>query len=334
MKKLVPVLFMLPLFLLLLTSCNEDDDSSTPEVVLPSNITFESQSLYPEDFAYDADNDRFFAGSAFTGNIVTIDLEGNVTTFADSDDLISTVGLLFDEANNQVVVCNTNPGFSDQGATATTGILASVVRFDAATGNMVSSTDLSTLFAGPHVINDIVLDDAGNLYVTDSFSPAIYRITPNGTASLFATDPLFETAPMTFGLNGIEYHPDGFLLVTHYQNQIIYRVSIADPTDIVEVTVNTGLGSGDGIRLMDDDNLLFVSNSLGGGNHTVFSVNSTDGWTTGTVTNSVNLGNGLDFPTTVEFANSTPYVISSFIAELATGQGTGSSTFELNQVNF
>jgi len=132
-----------------------------------------------------------------------VDLEGNVTTFADSDDLIATVGLLFDEANNQVVVCNTNPGFTDQGMTETTGVLATVIRYDANTGDVVSSHDLSTLIEGGHLINDIVLDDAGNLYVTDSFSPAIYRITPDGTASLFATNPLFETAPMTFGLNGI-----------------------------------------------------------------------------------------------------------------------------------
>ena len=335
LKKLVSGLLLLPLCLQL-TSCSNDDDNGDDgiAVVLPENITFESQSLYPEDFAYDSNNNRFFTGSAYTGNIVSVDVEGNVTTFADSDDLIATVGLLFDEANNQVVVCNTNPGFSDQGVTDTTGILATVVRYDATTGDVVSSHDVSNLLEGPHLINDIVLDASGNLYVTDSFSPAIYKITADGTASLFATDALFETPAGTFGLNGIEYHPDGYLLVTHYQNQILYKVSIADPTDITEVAVATEVGSGDGIRLMDATTLLFVSNSLGGGEHTVYAINSDDAWSTATVSNSVSLGNGGDFPTTVEFANGTPYVISSYISELATGVSSEASTFEINQINF
>lgn len=336
MKNLITGLLILPLCLQL-TSCSDDDDNNNNEsgvTVLPQNITFESPSLYPEDFAYDSANERFFTGSAFTGNIVSVDLEGNVTTLVDSEDLIATVGLLFDEANNQVVVCNTNPGFSDQGPTETTGVLATVVRYDATTGAEVNSHDLSTLFEGAHVINDIVLDNEGNLYVTDSFSPAIYKITADGVASLFATDPLFETEAGTFGLNGIEFHPDGYLLVTHYQNQILYKIAIADPTDITEVAIDIEIGSGDGIRLMDNNNLLLVSNSLGGGNHTVFSINSTDDWATGMVSNSVSLGNGSDFPTTVEFADSTPYVISSYISELATGSGSDTSTFEINQINF
>ena len=113
MKNLVLALLILPLCLQL-TSCSDDDnndnndDTTDPITVppapdLPQNITFESPSLYPEDFAYDSANQRFFAGSAYSGKIVTIDLEGTVTTFADSDDLIGTVGILFDEANNHLV---------------------------------------------------------------------------------------------------------------------------------------------------------------------------------------------------------------------------------------
>ena len=69
LKKIVTGLLFIPLCLQL-TSCSDDDDNNDPEisaVVLPENITFESQSLYPEDFAYDANNNRFFTGSAYTG---------------------------------------------------------------------------------------------------------------------------------------------------------------------------------------------------------------------------------------------------------------------------
>ena len=84
---------------------------------------------------------------------------------------------------------------------------------------------------------------------------------------------------------------------------------------------------------MDNNNLLFVSNSLGGEEHNIFSINSTDGWSTASVTQSSSLGSGADFPTTVEFVNSTPYIIRSYIAALF-GGNTNISTFELEQVNF
>lgn len=340
MKKFVFALSLLPLFLQL-TSCSDDDDSTpgtdpeTPVTVLPDNITFESLSLYPEDFAYDSANERFFAGSAYTGDIVSIDLEGNVTTLTESEDLISTIGILFDEANNHVVVCNSAPPFADQGTVdGVTNVLATIVRYDATTGEEVSTHDLSTLFDGPHVINDIVLDDNGNLYATDSFSPAIYRVATDGTASLFATDPLFATPEaFNFGLNGIEFHPDGFLLVVNRTNQTLLTVSIADPTNVTEVAIEAELGSGDGIRLLDNDNLLFVSNSLSGGEQSLFTINSADEWATASIANTTSLGSGGNFPTTIEFADSTPYVISSYIVELATGASTTTATFEINKID-
>jgi DNA-binding beta-propeller fold protein YncE len=35
---------------------------------------------------------------------------------------------------------------------------------------------------GPSLLNDLAFDDAGNLYVTDSFAATIYRIPPGGGA--------------------------------------------------------------------------------------------------------------------------------------------------------
>jgi len=318
---------------LFFASCGDDDDSE-PMPELPAALEFERTSQYPEDFAYDEANERFFMGSVFTGDIISVDWEGNVSALTNDASLIATVGILFDAANNEVVALNGNPGFSDQGQTMTTGALAEVVRFNADSGAEVARYDLSTLLAGGHLLNDLVMDDAGNIYVTDSFSPAIYRITPGGEMTIFATDPLFETAPGTFGLNGIAFNSDGFLLVAHSTNQTLLRVSIADPSDVSVVTVDQSIGGGDGIR-MHDGNLFYLNNSFAGDDNLLHQLSSTDGFATATVSDTNNLGAGTFTPTTVEIVGDSPYVINSHLALLfSTPPVTDRATFEVNRVDF
>jgi len=335
-KSFYTIIIMLSITLFI-ASCSDDDDSGNEidVIELPANLSFESLSLYPEDFAYDAENGRFFTGSIFTGNIISVDWSGNVSTLVDSDELISTIGILFDEANNEVIVLNSNPGFSDQGVTQTTGSLAMVLRYNASTGEEVARYDLASLNPNSgHLVNDLVMDDNGNIYVTDSFSPAIYRITPGGQMSIFADNSLFETPAGTFGLNGIAFNSDGFLLVAHNQNQQLLRVSISDPTNVTVVEMDRPIGAGDGIRMNNDD-LYYVNNSLAGEEQWIHQINSTDGFATASVTTSVSLGSDTNFPTTVEIVNDLPYVIDSYLIWLLANPAmTDRANFEISRIDF
>jgi len=326
-----------------LVSCN-DDDPVTPDVIppnltpieLPQTISFDSPSLYPEDFVYDESNERFFVGSSYNGKIVSVDLEGNITAFSNLPELVTVVGMAFDDVNNQLIVCNSDLGVSDQGPTDLTGKLATVYRFDAATGDVLDVYDLASLLPNqPHIVNDIVFDDEGNLYATDSSSPVIYKISAEGEMSVFATSPLFENPPnAVVGLNGIAFNPQGFLIVAHSANGDLLKVSISDPT-IVEVVEMPQSVDGDGIRFVDENTLLVVTASLSGeGENFVHVINSSDSWSSATFSNSISLGSGLSFPTTVEFAGSTPYVIRSYIAQLFQNPPiTNTSTFTLNKID-
>lgn len=64
--------------------------------------------------------------------------------------------------------------------------------------------------AGPSLLNDLAFDDAGNLYVTDSFAATIYRIPPGGGAPVvWFTDPRLAGDPLVpFGVNGIRINDD------------------------------------------------------------------------------------------------------------------------------
>lgn len=62
-----------------------------------------------------------------------------------------------------------------------------------------------TLFDRPALPNDIVFDEAGNAYVSDSFQATIWRIPPGGEAEIWFQDPVLDDL---FGPNGIRLSPD------------------------------------------------------------------------------------------------------------------------------
>ncbi len=322
MKKILHLFSALTLTLFL-SACG-DDDNDEENFTVPTNITFQSNGLFPEDFSYSPSQRRFFAGSIRQGSVVAVALDGTVTPFIESDDLISVIGITLDDANNQLYVCNADPGFSVKNSPETMATLSTVVRYNSLTGEQTGSFDLAALAPEGtfHTINDLVLDDAGNLYVTDSFSPIIYRVTPEGVASIFLTDPSLGSPAGQFGLNGIEFHPDGFLIATNYSRGELYKIPVNNPTSFTTITVDQDIFSADGIRLLDNNNLVLVSNILmpaAGGENIIYSLNSTDNWTTATVNGQINEGNNTTFPTTVELVNGNPYVINAFLAELLAG---------------
>ncbi|MEW7001333.1 hypothetical protein M5585_19005 [Serratia ureilytica] len=51
-----------------------------------------------------------------------------------------------------------------------------MLEFNLDTGALQQTYDLSSLSRGPTLANDLALDAQGNIYVTDSFQPQIYKI--------------------------------------------------------------------------------------------------------------------------------------------------------------
>ena len=89
--------------------------------------------------------------------------------------------------------------------------------------------------AGPSLLNDLAFDDAGNLYVTDSFAATIYRVPPGGGApSVWFSDPRLAGDPLVpFGVNGIRIGPDSkvYVSVTAQNGNldgVIYRLPLVN----------------------------------------------------------------------------------------------------------
>lgn len=124
-----------------------------------------------------------------------------------------------------------------------------------------------------HLANDLTMDSDGNVYVTDSFSPAIYKIDTNGNSTIFASSELFKGEGVN--LNAITYHPDGYLLTIKYNSGELFRVDIKNPKKISKIQLNETIKGGDGLILTSNNQLFVVQNQ---GNDSVIELTLTDGW--------------------------------------------------------
>lgn len=272
---------------------------------MAQDISFSSDQSYPESFTYSAKQDVFMLGSVTQGLVAKVDKAGAYTPFIADDRLVSTVGLLVDDASNTLWVTNSDPGAGARTAAATQGTLAAIATYDATTGAPKAYYDLGGLSQGAHFANDIALDAAGNAYVTDSFAPLIYKIDTAGKAFIFAQSPLF-LAGEGFNLNGIAWHKDGYLLVSKYNSGELFRISTTDPTDIQQVTLPEALVGADGIHLIDGEHLLVAQNLAA--NRTV-ELTSTDGWQSATITRDE--PSELSMPTAAITVDKAIYVLNS-----------------------
>lgn len=248
-----------------------------------TEISFTADKNYSESTSWSAKQNRFFVGSVTHGTIGTVSVDGQYKAFIDDDKLVSTVGILVDDTRNTLWVANSDPGVGTRTSAVTQGKLAAIAKYDATTGNRLAYYDLGSLSDGPHFANDLALDDAGNAYVTDSFAPIIYKIDTTGKTSIFSKNPLFKDGE-GFNLNGIAYHKGGYLLVGRYNSGDLFKVSIADPTDIQQVVLPEPLKGADGFSLPDREHL-YVAVNLGA-DKTV-ELASTDDWKTAKIVHEV-----------------------------------------------
>jgi sugar lactone lactonase YvrE len=195
----------------------------------------------------------------------------------------------------------------------------SVGIYDINSGQRVAFVDLKPLLPGaPVFINDIALDPQGNAYVTNSRTPVIYKISTDGTASIFYQDAAFATTG--FGFNGIEYgnSDGGYLLVAYSAANQVIKFPVSDPSDYSIVSLDTTLAGPDGLLLSKNGQDLIVVNNAGGGNGKVISFSSQDMWESGTATTTVETGSV--FPTTATTDGRNVYVLYAYLNKRATGQ--------------
>lgn len=240
--------------------------------MLPEVVEVAQPGIMPEGIEYDEAGGRFLVGSLTQGTIFQFGDDGAATPFVEDADLVSSVGIHIDEVNNRLLVNNSdsNVFFSPDEANP----FAALAAYDLETGERAFYVDLTDLYESPaHFANDVTSDADGNAYVTNSFAPVIYQVTPDGEASIFVENELF--ANENIGLNGIDYHPDGYLLAAVGGAGAIFKIPLDDPNNVTQVEIDGSYGI-DGMALDANNDLVAVASVEDG--QAVVMLGSDDGW--------------------------------------------------------
>jgi sugar lactone lactonase YvrE len=292
-------------------------------------ITFAAPQLYPEGIAFDNQRGLAYVSSVKTGTIGSVDVNGKYTALYVDKDLKSSFGMKVDEKKKWLWVCVGDPSYSIYQEESTFKKMGRVIAIDLSTGKKVSDIDLSKLYNGDHFINDLTFDDKGNVYITDSFSPVIYKIDKSGNPAVWAQDDEFKSSAI--GLNGIAFHPSGFILAVNNSNGTILKIDIKDPKKVERVKIDSFFPGADGLWIDQQKNLIMVQ---GKGVNKLFKINSTDDWKTASVVGVTPSSILLQNPTTCGSFKGGIYVLNAKLNEISDRTIKPSDSFSFQEVSF
>lgn len=183
-----------------------------------STVAFKlpEKDLITESVAYDPKTSAFFVGSVHKRKIVRIDQKGTSRDFATSQaGLWSVMGMKVDAARGALWACSAVVP-EMQGYKKEDDGRAGVFKFEIKSGQLLKSYLISNQ-PQAHVFGDLTIRANGDVYISDSVSPAIYRITRvKDELELFMTSDLFRSP------QGLTFSSDEkYLFVADYSVGII-----------------------------------------------------------------------------------------------------------------
>ena len=309
-----------------LQSCSSDDDSNNTtvqELNLPETITINEAGLFPEGIDFNNNTNEFLVSSFELGSVGTINAEtGEYTAFVQDENFVNVAGIFTDEVRNRLLVVSGD---------VANGNLAYLGIYNLETGAPITDgiflNNLLDEDSGSFG-NDITVDEEGNIYVTDSFSPVIYRV----DATTFEPSILVNGGDAFsaindgpgFALNGIVYL-NGDLIVNVLNQGTLFKVPVNAPEDYTLIDAPLFFG-GDGLEVDADGNIVIVDNGFSAEDRGTgaYTLSSTDGFDTATISSSF-LIDSTSFPTTAALASDgNIYVVNAYLTSSATlgGEGT------------
>lgn len=299
------------LFLLLtgLTACNGAKPTT------PATVKFNSATLYPEGVEWDPNNKRFLVTSIRKGEIGSTKDDGTYWVFAKDPRMVSSVGIEIDTQRDRVLVCNSDPGAAEKSSPKTTGKLAALAVFQLSSGKLIKYIDLAKDMDGGHFCNDIAIDKDGTAYITDSFSPVIYKVDTHYNASVLINDKTFSGK--SFNLNGIVVK-DNYLLVAKMNSGQLFKIPLDNPQSFNEVKLKEKFEGADGLLWAPDNSLIVIANNnahvgipASAAINSVIKLTSNDNWKSASVKGKASTGDV--FATTGTLRNGQIYVVHAML---------------------
>ncbi|GAA0239867.1 hypothetical protein GCM10010492_43780 [Saccharothrix mutabilis subsp. mutabilis] len=284
-------------------------------------VTGHSAALHPEGITWDSVRRAFLVGSIRHGTVEVVRRDGTTKTLVRDPRMVSTFGI--HAVGAKLYVTFADIGLGARSTPDTTYRSSGLAVYDLVTGRLLHFVDLA-LGEGRHGANDVAVDRRGNAYVTDPASDAIYRVDPRGRASVLHRDPRFGST--TIGLNGIVWHPSGYLIAGRYDTGTFFKIPVDNPAAFTEITTDTDLTGADGLALRPDGTLAVVTNDLGApGANAITVLRSKDDWHTAHTTRRAAPWAD-DEPTTITHSPHGSYAVDGDLGALLNGATSDSFT--------
>jgi len=265
MRRLISVLSALAVLLLPVSA-----SAARPSVGVVQNFgpPLAGTCPNPEGIAIDSTGKLYAASFAFkpVANICVVDRRGALVDVipvpAGTGGVASLLGELFEPSQGLYVLdfANGSPGNGR------------LLRVNPRTHAV---TVVTTGFQAP---NALAQDRHRNLFISDSFQGAIYKVAPNGATTIWTQDPRLKPQPggsPPFGANGVAFDRNQrFLYVATTSDDKIYRIPVlkdgsAGPLElfasgaVIDATQHTteALRGADGIMFDVKGNLYVCANS-------------------------------------------------------------------------
>jgi sugar lactone lactonase YvrE len=290
-------------------------------------INFTYPLLYPEGVAYEGGRQSFIVSSVTTGTVGRVDAQGNYTKLYEDAGLKSSFGMKVDAKRNRLWVCTGDPNYSHYADSATYKKMIRLIGIDLSTGKKVEDIDLSKLYAGKHFANDLALDDAGNIYITDSYSPVIYKVDPQMKATVLTASDWFKAEDI--GLNGIAWSPKGYLIVDNNSTGALFKIDLRDPQRITRIKTTAFFPGADGLLWNAAGNLVMAQNK---GTNRIVEFTSKDNWQSADLQSSTAATDRFIQPSTLALRDGQLFALNSKLNELSDPTAPPSKEFSLQLV--
>lgn len=181
------------------------ENSRAPIVKSSTAFTLHERGLITEGLAYDPVAETFFVSSVHKRKILSVNTRGEAETFAsEQDGLFSVLGMLVDAKRRHLWVTSTafsqmvNFKKEEDGTSA-------LFKFDLRTNKLLKKYVLSNA-TKKHALGDLIIQSNGDVFTTDSLSPAVYVIrAQKEEIELLVEDPGFGS-PQGLAFSGDERH--------------------------------------------------------------------------------------------------------------------------------
>lgn len=251
--------------LIVLVACNNDDDQDNVEPDQgPTTVDLLGNATFPEGILT-LSTDDILVGGFGDGSIQRIDGDENVSYFKNpgEDGLVIAVGMAEDVNRGRLWVANFNFDTGD-------GVPGSQMKvFDVNSGDLLAT--IPETFIPGVFFNEVAIDNSGNVYVSDTFNPQIWKAGNDlQEVEVFVeNDLLSNPAPdQPFDLNGLAITPDNNYLIASVMDRLdagdgrLVRISLTDSSvsgvQLSGTSAVSAFAGSDGM-IFNDNQLIMVN---------------------------------------------------------------------------